>query len=83
MKRYIRPITAAAADEDSRLEDAIDILEDDFEYVISGLEKLGRTNTSARNQALQFASQLHAAIQDTTSEIADNIQEVTTNDQEI
>ena len=76
MKRVVRSSLSAnsikAADEttDTRLDDALSDLKDDFDYAISGLEKLGRDGANASNSALAIAETLSNNIQSTLDQIA-------------
>lgn len=76
MKRVIRsslnskPIEAADENTDTRLDDALSDLKDDFDYAISGLEKLGRDGANASNSALAIAETLSNNIQATLDQIA-------------
>lgn len=76
MKKMLRPITAAEMDEDTRLKDTIDILEDDFSYAIAGLEKLGRGSKTDYDAALVAANGLQSALNQVISKIAGDVQEV-------
>ena len=72
MKRRI--ITAAEnSREDDRLSSAIDALKDDFDYAISGLEKLQRDGATGTNNALMIAESMSASIQSQLDEIASKI----------
>lgn len=71
MKRLNRPITAAT--DDSKLIEMLDILKDDFDYVVSGLEKLDRTGASESNDGLIIAEKLADALQSAVSDIADKL----------
>ncbi len=70
MKKIIR---AAAADEDTRLRDMIDSLEDDFDYIVSGLEKLDRSDRDSRESAIAVATELHEQLNNIIASIADII----------
>lgn len=72
MKLRKRSIMAAAED-DSKLAQLMDQLEDDFDYVIAGLEKLDRTGATESNQGLIIAESLSEALQSAVSQIADNM----------
>ena len=69
MKKY-RAITAAETDE-SKLIAIMDRMEEDFAYLMSGFEKLDRTDATASNQGLMIAEQLNSAIQQAIEQIAD------------
>lgn len=74
MKRFKRTITAADENPQSEaLHDMISGLEDDFDYIISGLEKLDRSGESG--MATGLASRLAELLDDVTIEIADTIGE--------
>lgn len=70
-----RVITAAEASSENKLDDAIGNLEADFEYIISGLEKLSRSGVNASNDALAIAENISNALKSFTSDIADKISE--------
>ena len=79
MKRVIRssvspvrePVRAAEGDTmDDRLDQALSDLKDDFDYAISGLEKLGRDGANSSNDALAIAETLSNSIQSTIDQIA-------------
>ena len=71
MKRVLRrSITAADDTVNEALDNAISTLKDDFDYAISGLEKLGRNGANAGNQAMAIAETLSNAIQSTLDQIA-------------
>jgi len=70
MKKYIR---AAEEKEDTRLADIIDQLEDDFDYIIGGLEKLDRDGGESRQSGIQVAMEIGNQLNSITSQIADII----------
>lgn len=76
MKKMRKIISAAEAADDTRLKDAIDMLEDDFDYAIAGLEKLGRSGRSNYENAVSIANTFSAAVAQVIDKIADEIQEV-------
>lgn len=63
----------AAEESDNTLDTVLDTISDDFDYVIAGLEKLGRTGANATQQALAIAENLDNYIQDIIDQIADSI----------
>ena len=73
MKR-IQRITAAA-DGDSKLENTISDLNDNFDYIIDGLEKLERTSSDKANKALTIALGLSSKLEEFTLSIASAISE--------
>lgn len=79
MKRVIRSslqavrntVNAAEGETmDDRLDQALSDLKDDFDYAISGLEKLGRDGANSSNDALAIAETLSNSIQSTIDQIA-------------
>lgn len=77
MKRMIRCSSAirAAEETDDRLDEALSNLKDDFDYIVSGLEKLGRAGANSTNDALAIAETLSNNLQG----IIDNIANVVSN----
>lgn len=75
MKKYLKPVQAAEDSTVDRLDAAIDELNDDFDYIISGLEKLGRSGANGENDALVIAENLQASLNTIISEIADTVAE--------
>lgn len=71
MKRKI--VAAEAAD--NGLDEALDNLKADFDYILSGLEKLGRSGANASNDALAIAETISNALTDFTSQIASAVSE--------
>ena len=66
MKRYLR----AASDQESPLDDNIGDLKADFDYIIEGLEKLGRMGSDKSKEALSVSLELSGMLSDITSEIS-------------
>lgn len=75
MKKYLKSVQAADDSTVDRLASAIDELDDDFDYIISGLEKLGRSGANGENDALVIAENLQASLNTIISEIADTVAE--------
>lgn len=73
MKRLNR--ISAAEEGDSKLQDTIAALKDDFDYVTSGLDKLDRSGAEASNEGLIIAEGLQSTLQDVISQIADKVTE--------
>ena len=71
MKRKI--VAAEAAD--NGLDEALDNLKADFDYILSGLEKLGRSGANASNDALAIAETISNALTDFTNQIASAVSE--------
>ena len=72
MKRVRRTIQAAQGDE-SKLQETIDALKDDFDYIISGLDKLDRSGAEASNEGLIIAEGLQSTFQEVISSIGGNL----------
>lgn len=68
-----RRIFSASDSENDRLDDFIDIIEDDFAYAVSGLEALSRGGVNSTNDALAIAERLQSNLQDTINEIAQKV----------
>lgn len=73
MKKYRTSIRAASDSEDSKLAILMDQLKDDFDYALSGFEKLDRTSASSSNEGLMIAEQLNSALSQAIDDIADAI----------
>lgn len=73
MKRVIRQSIKAAADDtvDNRLDEAISVAQEDFEYVIMGLEHMGRQGANATSEALRILENLQNDISSVLKQIAD------------
>ena len=70
MKRLSR---ITSAEEDSKLQDAISDLKDDFDYILSGLDKLDRSGAEASNNGLIIAEKLRDTFQEVIGNIADDV----------
>lgn len=68
MKRLIK---SASDDLSDKLNDSVDTLKDDFDYILSGLEMLGRSGNFGTAQ--DIASQLSSSLADFIEEIANNV----------
>lgn len=66
MKRYVK----SASGTDSPLDDNIGDLKADFDYIIDGLEKLGRMGSDRSKEALSISLELSGMLSDITSEIS-------------
>ena len=79
MKKLIRSCTNSdimSAEEISEsLKDKIDVINDDFDYLMSGIEKLGRSGANMPKEAQVIVENLASAIQDSIAEVASRIQE--------
>lgn len=66
-----RRIIAAEEDKATQaIDDTLATLKDDFDYAISGLEKLSRSGANASNEAMAIAETLGNNIQSTLNAIA-------------
>lgn len=54
-------------------DEAIDNLQDNFDYVIDGLDKLSRAGGESQSQALQLALEMNSAVESVTQKIASAI----------
>ncbi len=70
MKKVRRAVTAAASDEKSDLIQLISFLKDDFDYILTGLEKLDRDGSETSKQGLAIAEALSANLQSAISDIS-------------
>ena len=71
MKRRIY----SAENNDNIFDDALSNLKDDFDYVVSGLEKLGRSGANASQYALAIIENISNDLSASISDIADRISE--------
>lgn len=70
MKRRIFSASDSAND---RLDEFLDVLKSDFDYILEGLDKLGRSGVNSGNDALAIAERLQSNLQDTINEIAQKV----------
>lgn len=73
MKRLKKIV--AASEPDSKLDSVIDNLEDDFDYIISGLEKLQRIGIESEKQAVAIAEDFAHVVNNVVLEIATRLSE--------
>ena len=74
MKRIKRIIAAASEDLiNEHLESQIDTLKDDFDYILDGLDRLGRTGVNSSNDASAIAEKLQESLNNYIQEIADKV----------
>ena len=71
MKRYIRSADQLTAED--RLNDAMNTLKDDFNFVISGIEKISADGDTAR--AIELVNGLSEMINASIEEMAESIAE--------
>ena len=70
MKRRI--ITAAEGNTKGQeaFEEAVANMQDNYDYVVEGLEKMSRNGGEDQNEALQLALEMNSAIEGVTKKIA-------------
>lgn len=68
-----RRIFSASDSENERLDEFLDVLKSDFDYILEGLDKLGRSGVNSGNDALAIAERLQSNLQDTINEIAKKV----------
>jgi hypothetical protein len=71
MKRRIY----SAENNDNIFDDALSDLKEDFDYVVSGLEKLSRSGANASQDALAIIENISNDLSASISDIADRISE--------
>lgn len=64
-------ITAASDSENEALEEQMRNLKDDFDFILSGLEKLDRSSAEDSRIALEIAEKFSSALQETISAISE------------
>ena len=68
-----RRIFSASDSENDRLDEFLDVLKSDFDYILEGLDKLGRSGVNSGNDALAIAERLQSNLQATINEIAQKV----------
>lgn len=68
-----RRIFSASDSENDRLDEFLDVLKSDFDYILEGLDKLGRSGVNSGNDALAIAERLQSNLQDIINEIAKKV----------
>ena len=68
-----RRIFSASDSENDRLDEFLDVLKSDFDYIVEGLDNLGRSGVNSGNDALAIAESLQSSLQDTINEIAQKV----------
>lgn len=71
MKRYIR----AAAETDDTFDSQLSELKEDFDYILSGLEKLGRSGANATNAGKAIAENIQSSFTQFIDQIGNSISE--------
>ena len=76
MKKLQRKITAAADNDISeQLDSQLDRLKEDFDFILSGLERLGRSGANSSNDARAIAETLQNSLNNCIQNIADKVGE--------
>lgn len=68
-----RKVTAASQDEDTRFEDGMSLLKDDFDYLMETFEKMNRDGSKER--AVELMAQLHQSVNDFTTQATSEVAE--------
>ena len=74
MKRIIKSsqyIQSADDAKNEKLQETISNLEDDFDFILAGLDKLDRTSAEDSRMALEIAEKFYANMQDVVSAISE------------
>lgn len=74
MKRIIKSsqyIQSADEVKNEKLQETISNLEDDFDFILAGLDKLDRTSAEDSRMALEIAEKFYANMQDVVSAISE------------
>ncbi len=72
MKIISKIIATSEVDEDSRVEDTLKTLSDDFDYIKEGIEKLDRNNYD-KDEILNILYSLNEQVQNTVETIANKL----------
>jgi hypothetical protein len=72
MKIISKIIATSEVDEDSRVEDTLKTLSDDFDYIKEGIEKLDRNNYD-KDDILSILYSLNEQVQNTVETIANKL----------
>lgn len=70
-------IYGAEESTEDKLGQALSDIKDDFDYAVSGLEKLGRAGVNSSNEALAISETFSKSIQDVIEQIANSVSEFT------
>ena len=68
-----KKVTAASEVEDTRFEDGMTLLKDDFDYLMETFEKMDRDGSKER--AIELMAQLHQSVNDFTSQATSEVSE--------
>ena len=72
MYRY-RKVSGAADDADTRFDDGMALLKDDFDYLVETFEKMDRDGN--RERAIELMSQLHQSVNSSISNAVEEVSE--------
>lgn len=67
MKRYVR----SSEDQNEKLVETLRNLKDDFDFIISGLEKLDRSSAEDSRISLEIAEKFYTQMQEIVSDISE------------
>lgn len=70
-----RPIRAAEGDKDNGLDDVMSNVSDDFDYLMSGIEKLVRSGPNAAQAAAALLENIQSSLDSFISQVADAVTE--------
>ncbi|MCD8211655.1 MAG: hypothetical protein LUC17_01335 [Oscillospiraceae bacterium] len=68
-------IESASKIENEKLADAVNTLTEDFDYMISGIEKLSRSGAQAGNDAMDIVENISNAVNEAIVQIAGSVKE--------
>lgn len=68
-----RVVRAASGEEDTRFDDGMDLLKDDFNYLVETFDKMNRDGDKER--AIEMMAQMHQSINDMTSAAVQEVSE--------
>ena len=68
-----KKVTAASQDEDTRFDDGMSLLKDDFDYLMETFEKMDRDGSKER--AIELMAQLHQSVNEFTSQATSEVAE--------
>lgn len=63
----------AAEGEDSQVSDMISDLKDDFDFILSGLERLERQGANGKNDAMMIGENLNLSLQQHVNDLASKL----------
>lgn len=73
MKVYSSKRVYAAEDKDSQVSDMISDLKDDFDFILSGLDRLDRQGANGRNDAMMLGENLSSSLEQHINELSSRL----------